>query len=141
MKRVYLDTNVLLDGLDSQRERYGWGQMLLTLSGDGVIKGITSTQALVDFSYIYTKGHKKRIQELKRIVQDLNSLLTIRDTTRQDLVLAALHFTDDFEDAVQAAIALNADCDVIVTADKDFDDPFGLPIVSPGEFCREYIEE
>ncbi|MBR0223191.1 MAG: PIN domain-containing protein [Bacteroidales bacterium] len=141
MKHVFLDTNILLDGLDSQREQYHWGQMLLRLSNDGVIKGFTSTQSLVDFSYIYTKGKKKRVSEMKHIVQDLNTILTIRDTTRQDLLLAATHFTDDFEDAVQAAIAMSADCEVIVTNDKDFDDPFGLPIVSPDVFCREYIEE
>ena len=141
MKRVYLDTNILLDGLDSQREQHYWGQMLLTLSKDGAIKGITSTQCLVDISYIYTKGKKERLSELKGLIRDLDNLLTIKDTTRHDLLLAASHFTDDYEDAVQAAVALSADCDVIVTRDKDFDDPFGLPIVSPDEFCREYIEE
>lgn len=141
MKRVYFDTNILLDGLDSQRERHCWGQMLLSLSKDGVIKGVTSTQCLVDFSYIYTKGKRVRIAELKSLIQNLNNLLTIQDTTRHDLLLAASHFTDDFEDAVQAAVALDADCDVIVTNDKDFDDPFGLSIVSPDEFCREFIEE
>ena len=141
MKRAFLDTNVLLDGLDSQREQHYWGQMLLTLSKDGAITGITSTQCLVDFSYIYTKGKKVRVSELKGLIQDLNNLLTIQDTTRHDLLLAVSHFTDDFEDAVQAAVAISADCDVIVTNDKTFDDPFGLPVVSPDEFCREFIEE
>ncbi|MBQ6299990.1 MAG: PIN domain-containing protein [Bacteroidales bacterium] len=141
MKRVFLDTNVLLDGLDSQREQHFWGQMLLSLSKDGAITGITSTQCLVDFSYIYTKGKKVRVSELKELIQDLNNLLTIQDTTRNDLLLAASHYTDDYEDAVLAAVALSADCDVIVTRDKDFDAPFGLPIVSPDEFCREFIEE
>ena len=141
MKRVFLDTNVLLDGLDAQREQHSWGQMLLTLSQDGAIKGITSTQCLVDFSYLYTKGQKARISELGDLIQDLNNILTIQDTTRYDLLLAATHYRDDFEDAVLTAVALSADCDVIVTRDKDFDDPYGLPIVSPDEFCREYIEE
>ena len=141
MKRAFLDTNVLLDGLDAQREQHEWGQMILTLSKDGTITGITSTQCLVDFSYIYTKGKKVRVSELKGLIQDLNNLLTIQDTTRNDLLLAASHYTDDYEDAVLAAVALSADCDVIVTRDKDFDDPFGLPIVTPDEFCREFIEE
>lgn len=141
MKRAYFDTNVLLDGLDSQRERHCWGQMLLSLSKNGVIKGVTSTQCLLDFSYVYTKGKKVRVPELKILMQELNNLLTIQDTTRHDLLLAASNYTDDFEDAVQAAVALSADCDVIVTSDKDFDNPFGLPVVSPDEFCREFIEE
>ena len=141
MKRVFLDTNVLMDGLDSKRERYCWGQMLFNLSKNGDIIGVTSTQSLVDFSYIYTKGHTKRISELKRIMQDLNTIFTIQETTRHDILMAASHFTDDFEDAVQSSVALNADCDVIVSSDKDFDDPFGLPLVSPDEFCREFIEE
>ena len=141
MKRVYFDTNVLMDGLDSHRERYRWGQALLTLSKKGAIMGLTSTQSLVDFSYIYTKGHKNRVSDLADIIQGLDSILTIQETTRRDLLMAASHFTYDYEDAVQAAVALNADCDVIVTGDKDFDDPFGLPVVSPEEFCREFIEE
>ena len=140
MKRVFLDTNILMDGLDPQREQYRWGQMLFTLSKNGAILGVTSTQSLVDFSYIYTKGHKKRLSELKEIMRGLDIILTIRETTRHDVLMAASHFTDDFEDAVQASVALNADCDVIVTNDKRFDDPFGLPVVSPDEFCREFIE-
>ena len=51
------------------------------------------------------------------------------------------HFTNDFEDAVQSAIAVDAGCELIITDDKLFDEPFGLPVVSPDEFCKDYFTE
>ena len=89
--------------------------------------------------YAIKKGTKFDREKLKAIAAALPAGYEIRrvDGDIYDMCLEC----DDFEDAVQASVALNADCDVIVTNDKDFDDPFGLPIVSPDEFCREFIEE
>ena len=140
MKRVFLDTNVLLDALEASRPRHYDGQAILRLAANGLIEAVVSAQSLVDLAYIYTKGQKERLQQLKALLSRLDDILTIRDTTRRSLKLAADHFSDDFEDAVQSVIAVDADCELIITSDQSFDEPFGLPVVSPDAFCQDYFK-
>lgn len=141
MKRVFLDTNILLDALEASRPRHLQGKDILALAGNGMIEAVVSTQSLVDVAYIYTRGHKERLEQLKTLLLHFDNILTIRDTTRRSLMMATRHFSDDFEDATQAAVALDADCELIITADSAFDDPFGLPIVSPEAFCHTLFSE
>ena len=136
MKRVFLDTNILLDALETSRPRHQDGLDILTLAGNGRIEAVVSSQSIVDVAYIYTKGQKVRLSSLKTLVKHFDDILSIRETNRRNLMLAAAHFTDDYEDALQASIALDAECEVIITGDRDFDEPFGIPVVSPDEFCR-----
>ena len=139
--RVFLDTNILLDALETSRERHRYGQAILGLAARGIIDAVVSAQSLVDLAYIYTKGSKVRLQELKTLFSRLDDILTIRDTSRRSLLLASNHFTDDFEDAVQSVIALDAACELIITSDKHFDEPLGLPVVSPDAFCQDYFKD
>ena len=139
--KVFLDTNILLDALETGRERHQEGQAILALAARGLVEAVVSVQSLVDLAYIYTKGHRTRLQELRTLLSRLDDILTIRDTTRRSLLLAANHFTDDFEDAVQSAIAVDAGCELIITDDRLFDEPFGLPVVSPDAFCQDYFKE
>lgn len=139
--RVFLDTNILLDALETSRERHRYGQAILGLAARGIIEAVVSAQSLVDLAYIYTKGNKARLQELKTLLSRLDDILTIRDTSRRSLLLAANHFINDFEDAVQSVIAVDAACELIITNDKHFDEPFGLPVVSPDAFCQDYFKE
>ena len=141
MKRAFIDTNILLDSIITERPRHGMAKNLFMLAEQGAFEAVASTQSIVDSCYSYLKGHNERKEHIPTIVKTIANATSILHATRHDLLLAASHFTDDFEDAVQAAVALSGNCDVIVTNDKTFDDPFGLPIVSPDEFCREFIEE
>ena len=137
MKKVFLDTNVLLDALESSHVRHEDCMAILSMAGNGHIEAVVSTQSLVDVAYVYTKGNKARLQELRTLLAHFDDILTIRDTSRRAIMLASQRFTDDFEDAVQASIALDAGCEIIITSDTSFDDPFGLPLVHPSAFCQE----
>lgn len=141
MKRVFLDTNVLLDALETSRERHADAKTVLQLAASGRIEAVVSAQSLLDLAYIYTKGQKVRLAQLKTLLPHLDRIFTVRETTRRTLLMAASHFTDDLEDAAQAFIAADAGCELIVTSDRTFDDPFGLPLVSPDAFCKEFFDE
>jgi len=141
MKHVFIDTNVLLDALKDTRPMHREGKRILSLASQGIIKGTVSTQSIVDVAFIYTKGHKERMEELKALVRYYDSIFTIADATRHCLMMAASHYYDDFEDAVQTSIAIDNCCDLIISGDKGFDGTFGPPVVSPDEFCRVFFEE
>lgn len=141
MKHVFLDTNVLVDYAFESRPYHKYADCILKAVQTGRLRAYTSTQSLLDLSYIFTKGNKTRIKEVGNLVQTLSKYLIVCDTLKHHLSLAAAHYASDFEDAVLAATAIDVYCDLIVTGDVMFDDSFGLPIVSPDEFCREFIEE
>ena len=141
MKHVFLDTNILVDFVLADRPDHKYAELIMRCIQTGRLCAYTSAQSLLDLSYIISKGNKARISEIGKIVQQFSNTLIVCDTLKHHVSMAANHYCDDFEDAVLAATALDAYCDLIVTNDATFDDPFGLPIVSPDEFCREFIEE
>ncbi len=141
MKHVFLDTNILVDHVLVNRPDHKYAEKIMRCVQTGRIRAYTSSQSLLDLAYIVIKGKKERIPEIGKIIQAFSNTLIVCDTLKHHLSLAANHYCDDFEDAVLAATAMDAYCDLIVTNDATFDDPFGLPIVSPDEFCREFIEE
>ena len=141
MKHIFLDTNILVDLVLQDRPYHKYAEMILKCVQTGKLLAYTSTQSILDLSYICTKGNKSRVSEIGKIVQKISNDFIVCDTVQHHLALAAQHYSTDYEDAVLAATAIDAYCDLIVTGDVLFDDPFGLPLVSPDEFCREFIEE
>lgn len=141
MKHIFLDTNILVDLAFDSRQHHKYADQIIRAVQTGRLRAYISTQSLLDLSYIFTKGYKARIKEVGTLMQALSDKLIVCDTQKHHIALAIAHYSNDFEDAVLAATAMDVYCDLIVTNDATFDDPFGLPIVSPDEFCREFIEE
>ncbi|MBQ5528885.1 MAG: type II toxin-antitoxin system VapC family toxin [Bacteroidales bacterium] len=141
MKHVFLDTNVLLDYAFKDRIYHEYALLIFRTAQSGKLATYTSTQSLLDFVYIYTKGNKLRVKEVGAFIQNLCNSLTVCDTLKHHLIMAASHYDDDFEDAVQTSIAIDHYCEVIISGDNHFDGSFGPPVVSPDEFCREFFEE
>ena len=141
MKHVFLDTNVLVDYAFNERLYHDYALLIFRTAQAGKLVAYTSTQSLLDFAYIYTKGHKMKIKEVGAFIQSLSNSLIVCDTLKHHVLMAISHYYDDFEDAVQTAIAIDNYCDLIISSDKEFDGTFGPPVVSPDEFCREFFEE
>ena len=141
MKHVFLDTNILLDYAFNDRRYHEYALLIFRTAQSGKLTAYTSTQSLLDFAYIYTKGHKHKIKEVGTFIQNLCKSLTICDTLKHHILMAASNYYDDFEDAVQTSIAIDNYCDLIVSGDNNFDGTFGPPVVSPDEFCREFYED
>lgn len=141
MKHVFLDTNVLVDFAIDERPGNACARQIIAAACSEKLKAYTSTQSVVDLCYFYTKGNKERERTIGGFIQGLHRFIKICDTRKEHLALASGNYFDDYEDAVQTAIAIDNNCDLIVTGDKGFDGSFGPPVVSPDEFYREYFEE
>lgn len=141
MKHVFLDTNVLVDFAIDDRPGNGLAKQIVAAACSGKIKLYTSVQSVIDLCYFYTKGNKERERTIGGFIQGLYRFIKICDTRKEHLDFAAGNYYDDYEDAVQTAIAIDNNCDLIVSGDNGFDGSFGPPVVNPDEFCREYFEE
>lgn len=132
MKKIFLDTNFLLDYF--VRENYmGDSEKLMVKGSEAGYAFYVSYLSIANFAFIMRKESRvmllsliKRICELFEVVQNTKSQIeTSIDINGKD-----------FEDVLQYAAAKEAHCDVIITRnqkDYEFSD---IPVYSAGEFLK-----
>ena len=131
MKKVFLETNVIIDVIQ-KRQGYENASQILQMSLDGSILLMTTTLSMVNISYILRKVYKG--DHLYRLLSTLGDFFQIIPVSTNAYQQALLSKADDFEDAVQLFSALEANCDCIVSRNvKDFI-PNILPVFEPHEF-------
>jgi predicted nucleic acid-binding protein len=135
MKRVLVDTNVILDLLAAREPFQAESRQLFSLADLGHIELVVSSLSLVNTHFILSERLKKK--EARSIISRLKVLVTTIDLSGKiiDLALNDDHF-EDFEDGIQYYTALGSVSHAIVTRNqKDFKKS-ELPVLSPGEYLR-----
>ncbi|MEM6396023.1 MAG: PIN domain-containing protein [Bacteroidota bacterium] len=113
MKRVFLDTNIVIDLL-AKRDHYSSAAAIFTLGDKGEIELYVSSLSFANTSYILRKsmGREKALE----VLRDLDMLVDISPLTGKIIKLA---LNDDgfkdFEDGLQYYSALFVEADVIIT--------------------------
>ena len=120
MRRVLLDTNVVLDVL-LDRQPYAEASALVWAAVEaGIAEGMLAAHAVTTIHYLVRKerGASKARRTVTAILRVFGIAAVDGDVVRQ-----ALQFSwPDFEDAITASAAQSAGCDAIVTRD-----PRGFP--------------
>lgn len=118
MRRIFLDTNVLIDVM-LKRDDYVSAAKVLALSADPRYTLYVSVLTMANIVYILRKEWKG--DRLYDMLDRLSAVLNICSITESDYNQAMILRAKDFEDALQYYSALSAQCDVIVTRNtKDF---------------------
>lgn len=135
MKRVFLDTNILLDyGLD--REHADYAENILELGREGLIELYASYLSYANMGYILRYHPTPERYELVRMMRQPVTVLPC-DADQLDAGLTTE--VKDFEDMLQYQCALAAGCDVVVTNNKkDFHDFCRLPFLTSEEFLLQF---
>ena len=133
MKRLFLDTNIVIDALLRTGELRDAALRILSLSEKGQAKVFCSTLSLATASYFMEKTkmeHGEIVERLKIFCEYCTPTRVDADIVRQALDSA---FTD-FEDALQYFSALTEDAEVIITRNgKDFT-ASRLPVMTATEY-------
>ena len=132
MKRVFLDTNIMMDAVEGRQ--YGEeANALLDLSRAGIIQTFAATMAFATMSYLL-RHHAK--EEIHLIFEHLTEAIEVVPVgTKQFEDAMAFGPVSDFEDMLQYQCAKAAGCDVIVTNNKkDFQQFCDLPLLTSEEF-------
>ena len=131
MKRVFLDTNVLLDyGLD--RELADYAEAILALCKQGYFEICASYLSYANMGYILRHHPAEEIYNLINIMRKPVTVLSC-DANQLDAGLQMK--TKDFEDMMQYQCALAAKCDVIITNNvRDFQAFCDIPFMSSEDF-------
>ena len=132
MKRVFLDTNILVDYVEN-RERGDDAKQLLMRGRDGDVELAASFLTFANLAYILGK---KRIDVYEALTW-LVSIVKVLPMNNAILRKALSHRTTDFEDMQQYQCAMKGNYDVIVTNNKrDFVAFSELPLMTASELLE-----
>lgn len=129
MRRILVDLNVILDVLLDRRPHADAAARIWAAVEARQVSGFVPSHAMTTIHYLV--GREKGPHEARRLVERLLNVFQVVPAGEQLLRDAlALPFSD-FEDAVCAACAASAGCDVLVTRDVSGFRKSPVPVFTP----------
>lgn len=134
MKKVFLDTNILMDFVEN-REKREYAETIIELGKIGVIQLFASYLSYANMGYIL---RKRQQEDRYRMIRNARKIATVLPCNAAQLDTTLTNPVKDFEDMLQYQCALAAGCDVIVTNNKrDFQEFCQLPFLTSEEFLLQ----
>ena len=132
MKRVFLDTNILLDVTMHREEFLPDAVHIWNDCETGKALGLVSAISLNNVHYIM----RKRLPSVSALecIRHILNIFTVVPLDTSILRMAVDFPQKDFEDAIQLFSALQAKADCIVTRDRAHFSADYLPILTPAEY-------
>lgn len=138
MKKLFLDTNIILDLLASRKPFYTEAAELFSLADKKKIELSISSLCLADTNYILFRQNPEI--EVRKILRNFKVLVNILPFDEKITDLALNSEFRDFEDAIQYFTAIENDQDIIITRNQsDFKDS-KIPVMTAAEFIRSILK-
>lgn len=136
MKKLFLDTNIILDLLGERIPHYNSAAQIATLADKNELQIVASALSFATVHYILTKNDSDAIAREK--LSRFKIICEVSNLTDNVLKKGLISKFSDFEDALQYHSALQSKCDIIITRNgKDFK-LSDLPVMSANEFLTSY---
>lgn len=138
MKKIFLDTNIIIDFLGEREGFYEASAKIMTLADKKKIQVYTSPSSISNVFYVLAKYENPKIALEKIRKFKLLCSMSVMD---EEVVEKAIHSDfKDFEDAMQYFSALASNCDIIITRnEKDFKNAL-IPVMNAEEFLQAFIK-
>lgn len=138
-RRIFIDTNVMLDLLGERKPFYEPIAKIATLAEKEKLTLVVSPISFATVNYFLSKFENSKIAREKlrkfKIISEICSL------TEQTIEKGLNSSFDDFEDALQYFSAAESECDLILTRNGgDFKKSL-LPFMTPNEFLIRLTKE
>lgn len=131
-KKVFLDTNVVIDLLGERELYYNSAARIATLADKNKIQIFVSALSFSTVFYLLTKFENKEI--VKEKIRKFKVISNTVDLTDSVIEKGLASKFSDFEDALQYYCALTADCSLIISRNaKDFKNS-DIPVLTPDEY-------
>lgn len=131
-RRIYIDTNIMLDFLGEREPFYQPIARIATLAEKGILTMVVSPISFATVNYFLLKYENQQIAKEKlRKFKILAEVCGITEIT----VEKGLNSTfKDFEDALHYFCATDSNCELIITRNgKDFKESL-IPVMTSAEF-------
>lgn len=133
MKKVFLDTNVILD-FTQGRDGADFAEAILQMGVNGQVEVCTSFLSMANVAYIARKG--RTTEQIYKIMGELSAFVRTLPMDENQLQEAITHPAVDFEDMLQYQCALACACDAIVTRNAKHFLYSAIPVFTPKEFIE-----
>ena len=134
MRKLYLDTNIILDLLARRMPFYTEAAELFSLADQKKLTLSISSLSLADIYYILSKQNPQ--MEVRKILRKFKILVIVLPLDNKITDLALNSEFRDFEDAIQYFTAIENGQEMIITRNlSDFKDS-KIPVMTAGEFIR-----
>lgn len=134
MKRVFLDTNILMDAIEF-RQHGAEANLLLDMSRANIIQTCAAVMSFSTLSYLLRRRTKEDIHQIFENLTDAIEILPMDD--KQFFGSMAFGPVQDFEDLMQYQCAKANSCDVIITNNgKDYAEFCDLPFMTAAELLN-----
>ena len=129
-----MDTNIVIDLLAKREPFYKDAQDLFTLSDKKEIKLQISSLSFANAYYSIVKHHKS--VDAKKYLSKFKVLVEILPLEDKAIELALASDFGDFEDGLQYFIAMDYECDIIVTRNKKDFKSSKVPVMTAAEYLK-----
>ncbi len=134
MKRVLVDTNVVIDVLGKRTNFYEDGQDFFTYALDNGIELIVSALSFANTHYILSVQLK--LPKIRTILLEFKSVVKVVSFDDGILDLSLGYKFKDFEDGIQYYTAVEHSCEAIISRNKKDFKSGVLPVLTPREFLH-----
>ncbi len=133
MKRIFIDTNILLDFLARRGDFFipAWNVISRCKRGDKIL---VSALSFATASYVLEAHHKKSPETIKTLIDDFVKTSSITPVDSQTIDESIASEFNDFEDAMQYYSALREGADLIITRNKEDYMAAKIPVYEPQEY-------
>ena len=133
MIKVLLDTNVILDIALKRPQFYEDAAAVFQKMFENKITGYISASSVTDIFYILKRAKIDAFTHLKRLLK----IVDILNVDKGIILFALYSGWFDFEDAVQAQIAVENEMDIIITRNtKDYQKTQTVKVFTPRVFIE-----
>ena len=140
--KALIDTNVILDVLQSREPWYKQGQSIFLACAGHIITGCITAKQAADIHFFSRKqfvGEENVDEKARRILASLFSLLEVLDSLAVDSLNAIGVPKGDYEDAMMIETAARSGVDCIITRNTAHFTAGGIPTYTPDEFVAGYL--
>ena len=138
-KRIFLDTNIVLDLLGERVPFYEPIAKIATLADKGKLTMVVSPISFATVNYFLSKYESpETAREKLRKFKILCEVCSLNEQTVEKGLNSSIR---DFEDALQYFSATESDCEIIITRNgKDFKKSL-LPVMTANEFLQSLVKK
>ena len=136
MKRIFLDTNILIDYIDN-RAGADDAEQIFACGFSGEVMLFASSLTFANMAYIIKgRSQKEKYDALKQMA----GVVEILPLGKEEVMKAIAQPVKDFEDMLQYQCAKAAGCDYIITNDHRHYDFSDIPFFSSSTFVEQLDE-
>lgn len=135
-KKIFIDSDIILDVFLQRSPFFKYSQVLLNISNPE-LKLTTSTLVIANVHYFIKKYTNKNTAKL--LIKEFLDIFEILSFEREHILSAVNSDHTDLEDSFQYYIAIQNNCDAIITRNiKDYKHAT-IPVLTAEQFLRTIL--